>query len=121
MKKTKKAFKSSICGGHKGKVVIQKTNLSRRKAQASNVVAARAVRAALKGKTRQSSPTSTTPSPTVTIVSSVCTNGTQSTSGMSSLTQESTKYKKCEKAQVSYLSKARRRDSAVQADTLLLR
>jgi hypothetical protein len=31
----------------------------------------------------------TTPS-----VSSVCTNGTQSTSGMSSLTQESTRYKK---------------------------
>ena len=56
MKKTKKAFKSSICGGCKGKVVIQKTNLSLKKARASNVVAARAARAALKGETRQSNP-----------------------------------------------------------------
>ncbi len=51
MKKTKKAFKSSICGGYKGKVVIQKTNLSLKKALASNVVAARAARVALKGET----------------------------------------------------------------------
>ena len=87
MKKTKKAFKSSICGGYKGKVVIQKTNLSRRKALASNMTAARA---ALKGETRQSSPMSTTTPPSVTSVSS----GTRSTSGMSSLTQESTRYKK---------------------------
>ena len=35
----------------------------------------------------------TTP-PSVTIASSISTNGTQSTSGMSSLTQESTRYKK---------------------------
>ena len=91
MKKTKKSFKSSICGGYKGVLVIQKTNLSRRKASVSNMAAARAI---LNGRTRESSPTSTTPSPTVTIVSSVSTNGTQSTSGMSSLTQESTRYKK---------------------------
>jgi hypothetical protein len=86
MKLSKKSLKSSLFSGRKGVVVIQKTNLSRRKAQASNVVAARA---ALKGKTRQSSPTCTTPSPTVTIVSSVSTNRTQSTSGMSSLTHGS--------------------------------
>ena len=91
MKKTKKAFKSSICGGYKGKVVIHKTNLSRRKALASNMAAARA---ALKGETRASSPMSATTPPSVTSVSSACTNGTQSTSGMSSLTQESTRYKK---------------------------
>jgi hypothetical protein len=47
-----------------------------------------AARAALKGKTRQSSPMSTTTPPSVTIASSVSTNGT------SSLTQESTRYKK---------------------------
>ena len=94
MKKTKKAFKSSICGGCKGKVVIQKTNLSLKKALASNVVAARAARAALKGETRQSNPMSATTPPSVTSVSIVSTNGTQSTSGMSSLTQESTRYKK---------------------------
>ena len=40
MKKTKKAFKSSICEGFKGVVAIQKTHLSLRKALASNVVAA---------------------------------------------------------------------------------
>jgi hypothetical protein len=91
MKKSKKAFKSSLFSGHKGKVVIQKNNLSLRKALASNVVTARA---ALKGRTRRSRPTRMTPSPPVTIVSSVYTNGTQSTSGMSSLTQESTRYKK---------------------------
>ena len=67
MKKTKKAFKSSICGGYKGKVVIQKTNLSLRKALASNMAAARAV---LKGGTRQCSPISATPPPIVTSVSS---------------------------------------------------
>ena len=44
MKKSKKAFKSTICGGYKGKVVIQKTNLSRRKALASNMAAARAAK-----------------------------------------------------------------------------
>ena len=88
MKKTKKAFKSSICGGYKGVVVIQKTNLSRRKALASNMAAARA---ALKGETRQSSPISAMTPQSVT---SVSTNGTQSTRGMSSLTQESTRYKK---------------------------
>jgi hypothetical protein len=77
MKKTKKAFKSSICGGYKGKVVIQKTNLSLKKALASNVVAARAARAALKGETRQSGPLSATTPPSVTSVSS----GTRSTSG----------------------------------------
>jgi hypothetical protein len=76
MKKTKKAFKSLICGGYKGAVVIQKTNLSLKKALASNVAAARA---ALKGKTRQSSPMSATTPPS--------TNGTRSTSGMSSLIQ----------------------------------
>ena len=43
MKKSKKAFKSSICGGYKGVVVNQKTNLSLRKALASNMAAARAV------------------------------------------------------------------------------
>jgi len=42
MKKTKKAFKSSICGGYKEVVAIQKTNLSLRKALVLNVVAARA-------------------------------------------------------------------------------
>jgi hypothetical protein len=89
--KKKKAFKSSICGGYKGKVVIQKTNLSLKKALASNVVAARA---ALKGETRQCSPTSATTPPSVTSVSSASTNGTRSSSGMSSLTQESTRYKK---------------------------
>ena len=94
MKKTKKAFKSSICGGFKGVVAIQKTHLSLRKALASNVVAARAARAALKGATRQSSPMSATIPPSVTSVSSVPTNGTRSTSGMSSLTQESTRYNK---------------------------
>jgi hypothetical protein len=65
MKKTKKAFKSSICGVYKGVVAIQKTNLSLRKALASNVVAARA---ALK---RQSSLMSATTPPSVTSVSSV--------------------------------------------------
>jgi len=44
MKRSKKAFKSSLFSGHKGKVVIQKTNLSLRKALASNVVAARAAK-----------------------------------------------------------------------------
>ena len=87
MKLSKKSSKSSLFSGRKGKIVIQKTNLSQRKARASNVVAARA---ALKGKTRQSSPMSATTPPSVTSVSS----GTQSTSGMSSLTQESTRYKK---------------------------
>ena len=87
MKLSKKSSKSSLFSGRKGKIVIQKTNLSQRKARASNVVAARA---ALKGKTRQSSPMSATTPPSVTSVSS----GTRSTSGMSSLTQESTRYKK---------------------------
>jgi hypothetical protein len=91
MKLSKKSLKSSLFSGRKGVVVIQKTNLSRRKALASNVVAARA---ALKGKTRQSSPMSATTPPSVTSVSSVSTDGTRSTSGMSSLTQESTRYKK---------------------------
>ena len=91
MKLSKKSSKSSLFSGHKGKIVIQKTNLSRRKALTSNVVAARA---ALKGETRQSSPMSATTPPSVTSVSSVSTNGTQSTSGMSSLTQESTRYNK---------------------------
>ncbi len=50
-----------------------------------------AARAALKGETRQSSQMSATTPPSVT---SVSTYGTQSTSGMSSLTQESTRYKK---------------------------
>ena len=45
---------------------------------------------ALKGETRQSSPMSATTPPSVTSVGSVCTNG----SGMSSLTQEPTRYKK---------------------------
>ena len=53
-----------------------------------------AARAALKGETRQSSPMSATTPPSVTIASSVSTNGTRSTSRMSSLTQESTRYKK---------------------------
>jgi len=52
MKKTKKSFKSSICGGYKGVLVIQKTNLSRRKASVSNMAAARAI---LNGRTRESS------------------------------------------------------------------
>ena len=79
MKLSKKSSKSSLFSGRKGKIVIQKTNLSQRKARASNVVAARA---ALKGETRQSSPMSATTPPSVTSVSS----GTRSTSGMSSLT-----------------------------------
>ena len=87
MKLSKKSLKRSLFTGRKGVVVIQKTNLSRRKALASNMAAARA---ALKGETRQSSPMSATTPPSVTSVSS----GTQSTSGMSSLTQESTRYKK---------------------------
>jgi hypothetical protein len=87
MKLSKKSLKSSLFSGRKGVVVIQKTNLSRRKALASNMTAARA---ALKGKIRQSSPMSVTTPPSVTSVSS----GTRSTSGMSSLTQESTRYKK---------------------------
>ena len=91
MKKTKKAFKSSICGGYKGKVVIQKTKLSLRKALVSNMAAARA---ALNDRTRQSNPMSATTPPSVTSVSSVSSNGTQSTSGMQSLTQESKRYKK---------------------------
>ena len=91
MKLSKKSLKSSLFTGRKGVVVIQKTNLSRRKALASNMAAARA---ALKGETRQSSPMSATTPPSVTSVSSAYTNGTQSTSGMSSLTQESTRYKK---------------------------
>ena len=64
-------------------VVIQKTNLSLKTALASNVVAARA---ALKGKTRQSSPISATTPPSVTIASSLSTNGTRSTSGMNVIT-----------------------------------
>ena len=72
-------------------VVIQKTNLSLKKALVSNVAAART---ALEGKTRQSSPMSATTPPSVTSVSSVSTDGTRSTSRMSSLTQESTRYKK---------------------------
>ena len=51
-------------------------------------MAARAARVALKGETRQSSPLSATTPPSVTSVRSV------SSSGMSSLTQESTRYKK---------------------------
>ena len=73
MKLSKKSLKS----GRKGKVVIQKTNLSRRKALASNMAAARV---ALKGETRQSSPMSTTTPPSVTIASSVSTNRTRSRS-----------------------------------------
>ena len=88
MKLSKKSLKSSLFTGRKGVVVIQKTNLSRRKALASNMAAARA---ALKGETRQSSPISAMTPQSVT---SVSTNGTQSTRGMSSLTQESTRYKK---------------------------
>ena len=88
MKLSKKCLKSSLFTGRKGVVVIQKTNLSRRKALASNMAAARA---ALKGETRQSSPISAMTPQSVT---SVSTNGTQSTRGMSSLTQESTRYKK---------------------------
>ena len=61
MKLSKKSLKSSLFSGRKGKVVIQKTNLSRRKL-ASNMTA---TRAALKGETRQSSPMSATP-PSVT-------------------------------------------------------
>ena len=91
MKLSKKSLKSSLFSGRKGVNVIQKTNLSRRKALASNMAAARA---ALKGETRQSSPMSATTPPSVTSVSIVSTNGTRSTSGMSSLTQESTRYKK---------------------------
>jgi len=91
MKRSKKTFKSSLFSGHKGKFVIQKTKLSLRKALASNVVAARA---ALKGRTCQTSPISAVTPPSVTSASSVFTYGTQSTSGMSSLTQESTKNKK---------------------------
>ncbi len=53
-----------------------------------------AARAALKSETQQSSPMSATTPPSVTIASSVSTNGTRSTSRMSSLTQESTRYKK---------------------------
>ena len=52
-------------------VVIQKTNLSLKKALVSNVAAART---ALEGKTRQSSPMSATTPPSVTIASSVSTN-----------------------------------------------
>ena len=37
MKKSKKAFKSSLYSGHKGKVVIHKTNLSLRKALTSEL------------------------------------------------------------------------------------
>ena len=91
MKLSKKSLKSSLFSGRKGVVVIQKTNLSRRKVLASNMAAARA---ALKGETRQSSPMSATTPPSVTSVSSASTNGTRSSSGMSSLTQESTRYKK---------------------------
>ena len=60
MKLSKKSLKS----GRKGKVVIQKTNLSRRKALASNMTAARAV---WKGETRQSSPMSATTPPSVAL------------------------------------------------------
>ncbi len=91
MKLSKKSLKSSLFSGRKCVVVIQKTNFSRKKALASNMVAARA---ALKGETRQSSPMSATTPPSVTSVSSVSTNGTRSTSGISSLTQESMRYKK---------------------------
>ena len=65
MKKPKKAFKSSIWGGYKGVVAIQKTNLSLRKALASNVVAARAARAARAALKRHSSPLSATTPPSV--------------------------------------------------------
>ena len=76
MKLSKKSLKSSLFSGRKGVNVIQKTNLSRRKALASNMAAARA---ALKGETRQSSPMSATTPPSVTSVSIVSTNGTRST------------------------------------------
>ena len=53
-----------------------------------------AARAALNDRIRQSSPMSATKPPSVTSVSIVSTNGTRTTSGMSSLTQESSRYKK---------------------------
>jgi hypothetical protein len=49
MKLSKKSLKSSLFSRRKGVVVIQKINLSRRKALASNMMAARA---ALKGEIR---------------------------------------------------------------------
>ena len=59
MKKTKKSFKSSILGGYKGVVVLQKNNSSRRKALVSNVVAARAALRLQKEKTSDENSIST--------------------------------------------------------------
>ena len=65
MKLSKMSLKSSLFSGRKGVVVIQKTNFSRKKALASNMVAARA---ALKGETRQFSPMSATTPPSVVAI-----------------------------------------------------
>ena len=77
--------RSIVSCGPKGKLVIQKTNRVSKRIRLANLALC---------KLNKYSPTNTTPSPTATNVSSVSTNGTQSTSGMSSLTQESTRYKK---------------------------
>ena len=77
--------RSTVSCGPKGKLVIQKTNRVSKRIRLANLALC---------KLNKYSPTNTTPSPTATNVSSVSTNGTQSTSGMSSLTQESTRYKK---------------------------
>ena len=86
MTKSKKAIifspssiRSTLSCGPKGKLVIQKTNRVSKRIRLANLALC---------KLDKYSPTNTTPSPTATNVSSVSTNGTQSTSGMSSLTQE---------------------------------
>jgi len=87
MKKTKKAFKSSICGGYKEVVAIQKTNLSLRKALVLNVVAARAALRLKKEKTSDDTSISTlTPQ-------SVVSNSNSRTS-TSSLNSERSQYRK---------------------------
>ena len=76
-----KKIHCTIGSGRKGKLSIQKTQNIRKRAGKSNLQLARA---ALKRKREEE----------VMTPPSISTNGTQSTSGMSSLTQESTRYKK---------------------------
>ena len=85
----------SIGSGKKGTLVIRKSRLLLRRHRAANIAAANAAKKVLLSNMAAASPMSVSVgTPIVTIASSISTNGTQSTSGMSSLTQESTRYKK---------------------------
>ena len=87
MKKSKKAFRSTIYGGYKGKVVIQKTTLSLRKALVSNMAA---VRAALRHQ-RENTSDDTPISP---LTPQAVVSNDNSWTSISSLSSERSHYKK---------------------------